>query len=174
MKDTGRIHIYYGDGKGKTTAAIGQCIRAAGSGLQILFFQFLKGNDASERSVLESIPGITILYGRDNEKKVSNMNRDERVMLRRYDNKALDEIVKFCSHFDVLVLDEALTAIAMHLLSEEKIISFLEHKPRGLEIILTGYTASESVLALGDYVTYMEKVCHPCDEGKLPRRGIEY
>ena len=61
MMGTGRIHMYYGDGKGKTTAAVGQVVRAAGSGLQVLVFQFLKNNDSSERKILEQIPTITCL-----------------------------------------------------------------------------------------------------------------
>ena len=60
---TGRIHMYYGDGKGKTTAAVGQAVRAAGAGLQVLFFQFLKDNSSNERKILESVPGITCLPG---------------------------------------------------------------------------------------------------------------
>lgn len=64
-KGTGRIHMYYGDGKGKTTAAVGQAIRAAGYGLKVLFFQFLKDNTSNERKVLEAVPGIVCLPGRD-------------------------------------------------------------------------------------------------------------
>ena len=63
MEGTGRIHLYYGDGKGKTTAAMGQVIRAAGSGLKVLVFQFLKNNESSERKILEEIPNVTCLYG---------------------------------------------------------------------------------------------------------------
>ncbi len=174
MKDTGRIHIYYGDGKGKTSAAVGVAVRAAGAGLQVLFFQFLKGNDASERNVLEQVDGITVLYGQDMDKKVRNLNSDERVQLRKYDNKALDEIVKFCTHFDVLILDEVLTALELKLISEEKLVSFLKHKPRGLEIVLTGERVTEKVIEQGDYITRMRKVRHPADQGKLPRKGIEY
>ena len=63
MMGTGRIHMYYGDGKGKTTAAVGQAVRAAGYGLQVLFFQFLKDNSSNERKILEAVPGITCLPG---------------------------------------------------------------------------------------------------------------
>ena len=136
MMGTGRIHMYYGDGKGKTTAAVGQAVRAAGYGLQVLFFQFLK--------------------------------------LRHYNNKALDEIVKFCTNFDVLVLDEALCAIHLNVLSEEKIRSFLEHKPRGLEVILTGHEVSQDMLDLADYATMMMKVKHPYDRKVMAREGIEF
>ena len=75
---------------------------------QVLFFQFLKDNSSNERKILESVPGITCLPGRDQVKFVSRMNGDEKAELRHYNNKALDEIVKFCTNFDVLVLDESL------------------------------------------------------------------
>ena len=155
---TGRIHMYYGDGKGKTTAAVGQAVRAAGAGLQVLFFQFL----------------ITCLPGRDQVKFVSRMNGDEKAELRHYNNKALDEIVKFCTNFDVLVLDESLCAIHLNVLSEEKIRSFLEHKPRGLEIIMTGHEVSQDLLDLADYATMMMKVKHPYDRKVQAREGIEF
>ena len=184
MMGTGRIHMYYGDGKGKTRAAVGQAVRAAGYGLQVLFFQFLKDNSSNERKILEAVPGITCLPGRDQVKFVSRMNGDEKAELRHYNNKALDEIVKFCTNFDVLVLDEALCAIHLNVLSEEyiekyfetypKIKSFLEHKPRGLEVILTGHEVSQDMLDLADYATMMMKVKHPYDRKVMAREGIEF
>ena len=137
MTGTGKIHVYYGKGKGKTTAAMGQVLRAAGHGLHVLVFQFLKDNSSGERRILEEIPNITCLPGREQVKFVSQMNREERAGLKHYNTKALDEIVKFCGPFDMLLLDEALCAVELEVLSEEKLISFLQHKPRGLEIILT-------------------------------------
>ena len=174
MMGTGRIHMYYGDGKGKTTAAVGQAVRAAGYGLQVLFFQFMKDNSSNERKILEAVPGITCLPGRDQVKFVSRMNGDEKAELRHYNNKALDEIVKFCTNFDVLVLDEALCAIHLNVLSEEKIRSFLEHKPRGLEVILTGHEVSQDMLDLADYATMMMKVKHTYDRKVMAREGIEF
>ena len=160
MIGTGRIHVYYGDGKGKTTAAMGLALRAAGSGLDVLMFQFLKDNSSSERVILEQIPNVTCLPGKDRVKFVNN--------------KALDEIIKFCGPFDVLVLDEILCAVQLGVLSEEKLVEFLEHKPRGLEIVLTGHVVSDKVLELADYVTEIRKVKHPYDQGITAREGIEY
>ncbi len=174
MTGTGRIHIYYGDGKGKTTAAMGQIMRAAGCGFKVLVFQFLKDNTSSERAVLEALPAVTCLPGRDDVKFYSQMNSDERTEAAHYNNKALDEIVKFCSPFDMLLLDEALCAVKLGLLNEDKLVSFLEHKPKELEIILTGHEASERILKLGDYVTKMCKVRHPYEKGVQARKGIEY
>ena len=174
MMDTGRIHIYFGDGKGKTTAAVGQAVRAAGYGFRVLFFQFLKDTFSNERKILEQISNITCLPGREQVKFVSRMNGDEKAELLHYNNKALDEIVKFCSPFDLLVMDEALCAVGLKVLSEEKLISFLKHKPRGLEIVLTGHQASDRMKEIADYATEMHKIKHPYDLGKLAREGIEF
>ena len=174
MMDTGRIHIYFGDGKGKTTAAVGQAVRAAGHGFRVLFFQFLKDNSSNERKILEQISNITCLPGREQVKFVSRMNGEEKAERLHYNNKALDESVKFCSPFDLLVMDEALCAVGLKVLSEEKLISFLQHKPRGLEIVLTGHQVSDRMKEIADYATEMHKIKHPYDLGKLAREGIEF
>ena len=111
MLGTGLVHIYYGDGKGKTTAAMGQAIRAAGSGLKVLVFQFMKDNSSSERKALEMIPNITLLPGKRHTKFYNQMNSEEKAEYRHYNTKALDEIAKFCINFDVLVMDEAVCAV---------------------------------------------------------------
>lgn len=174
MTGTGRIHIYYGDGKGKTTAAVGLAVRAAGSGLKVLFFQFLKDNSSNERKILEALPGVTCLPGREPVKFVSKMNGDERIEFRHYNNKALDEIIKFCGPFDMLILDEVLCALNLEVLSEEKLISFIQHKPRGLEIVMTGPRLPDNLLEMADYVTEVRKVKHQFDLGRSARKGIEF
>ena len=146
---------------------MGLVLRAAGSGLDVLMFQFLKDNSSSERIILEQIPNVTCLPGKDRVKFVSKMNADEKARLKHYNNKALDEIIKFCGPFDVLV-------VQLGVLSEEKLVEFLEHKPRGLEIVLTGHVVSDKVLELADYVTEIRKVKHPYDQGITAREGIEY
>lgn len=174
MMGTGLIHIYYGDGKGKTTAAVGQAVRAAGSGLEVLFFQFMKDNTSSERKILEQIPNITCLPGKRHVKFYNQMNGDEKAEYRHYNMKALDEIAKFCINFDVLILDEAVCAVDLGLLSERKLVDFLKHKPRGLEVILTGHHVTDHLLEIADYVTEMRKVKHPFDLGRSSREGIEF
>lgn len=174
MTGTGRIHVYYGDGKGKTTAAMGQALRAAGCGLKVLVFQFLKNNSSNERNILEQIPNITCLPGRERVKFFSQMTGEEKLELRHYNTKALDEIIKFCPSFDMLVLDEALCAVKLGMLSEDKLIGFLTRKPRGLEVILTGHEVSKKMLKAADYATEMQKIKHPYDLGKTAREGIEF
>lgn len=174
MIGTGLVHIYYGDGKGKTTAAMGQAIRAAGSGLKVLVFQFMKDNTSGERVILEQLENVTLLPGKRHAKFYNQMNSEDKAQYRRYNTKALDEIVKFCINFDVLVLDEAVCAVDLGLLSEEKLISFIKHKPRGLEIIMTGHHMTDGLLEVADYVTEMTKIKHPFDVGRSARAGIEF
>ena len=174
MLGTGLVHIYYGDGKGKTTAAMGQAIRAAGSGLKVLVFQFMKDNSSSERKALEMIPNITLLPGKRHTKFYNQMNSEEKAEYRHYNTKALDEIAKFCINFDVLVMDEAVCAVDLGLLSEEKLVKFVKHKPRGLEIVMTGHHMTDALFECADYVTEMTKVKHPYDTGRSAREGIEF
>ena len=107
-------------------------------------------------------------------KFVSKMNGDERIEFRHYNNKALDEIIKFCGPFDMLILDEALCALNLEVLSEEKLISFIQHKPRGLEIVMTGPRLPDNLLEMADYVTEVRKVKHQFDLGRSARKGIEF
>ena len=102
------------------------------------------------------------------------MSSGEKEEVRHYNNKTLDEIAKLAASFDVLLLDESLCAVKLGLLNEDKLSGFLWHKPRGLEVILTGHAVSEKMQALADYVTEIRKVKHPYDKGVSSRQGIEY
>lgn len=174
MPDTGKIHIYYGGGKGKTTAAIGQAVRAAGNGLKVLVVQFLKDNSSGERYILEKIPGITCFHGKDKVKFVSRMNEEEKRNLKEYNENVMDEISKVCDFFDMIILDEILCAVWLKVLDEDRLLQFLERKKEQLEIILTGHEATENVLKIADYVTEIRKIKHPFDKGLKARKGIEY
>lgn len=174
MADTGKIHVYYGYGKGKTTAAVGQAVRAAGAGLRVLFFQFLKDNSSGERIILEGIPQVTCIAGKENVKFYRQMDETEQRELKNYYIEKMDEIVKLCDRFDVMILDEALCAVLLGALDEDRLMGFLEHKPEGLEVILTGHEVPEKVLEIASYATEMKKKKHPFDAGLRARAGIEY
>ncbi len=174
MEDEGKIHVYYGEGKGKTTAAVGQTVRAAGAGLRVLVFQFLKDNSSSERMVLEKLPGVTCIPGRDKVKFYSQMSEAERLDIKNYNKIMLDEIIKLCDSFDILFLDEVLCAISLDALDEDRLLGFLKAKPKRLEVILTGHEVSGKVLEIASYATEMKKRKHPFDAGFGARAGIEY
>lgn len=171
----GLIQIYYGDGKGKTTAALGQIVRAAGYGYRVLFYQFMKNNDSSERKILEQIREITCLKGPESVKFSFLMTQEEKAASRKYHEDMLTAIQEMLARerYDVVFLDEAVYTVAAGLLSEEHLIRFMEEKPEETELILTGNTPTGKMLALADYVTEIKKIKHPFDLGQPARRGIE-
>lgn len=173
-KEKGCLHLYYGNGKGKTTAAIGQMIRAAGAGKQVFMYQFLKNNDSSERKVLSTIPGITCMKGKSCVKFTKDMTKEEKEINLEENNQKLEEIFKKAKDYDVLVLDEALYAISLNQLSEELLLQHLNERPEHQEVILTGRKPSSAIIALADYCSHIQKEKHPFDEGLSGRRGIEF
>jgi len=172
---TGLIHIYCGDGKGKTTTGMGLCARAAGYGLHVLIYQFMKDNSTSERKVLNLSDNITIVDGLPQEKFSFQMTPDEKAertsyyenQLRAVTQKAADE------NYDLLFLDEIIYTIRAGLLDEALLLQFLENKPEHLEVILTGQGPSEALIEKANYVSEIRKIRHPFDQGIRARGGIE-
>ena len=146
----GLVHIYCGDGKGKTTTSVGLTVRAAGSGKKVLFYQFLKDNSSSERNILEKVPGITLVRGREMQKFTFQMNEQELDELRIYNNEMLDKLFEMAKDYDMLVMDESVYAIKSNLLDEEKLITHLEEKPVGLEVVLAGRNPSQKLMNHAD------------------------
>ena len=108
MKERGLIHVYTGDGKGKTTAGMGLSVRAAGAGLKVLIYQFMKDNGTSERKILESLPGVTFLDGLPMEKFSFQLTEEEKQEKRRFYEDQLKEAVRIAQEggYDLLFLDE--------------------------------------------------------------------
>lgn len=175
MNGQGLIHCYCGDGKGKTTAALGLALRAAGAGKKVLLLQFLKGRDTSELRVLERIPEITVLRGNASEKFSFQM--DERERQQAYDMHCKNLLTAVeaarAGACDLLVLDEAMAAVSTGLIDEDLLRNFVENKPQPLELVLTGRNPPEWLLERADYVTEMVKRKHPFDSGISARTGVE-
>ncbi len=171
--EKGLIHVYYGGGKGKTTCGMGLCIRAAGAGLKVLIVQFLKTSDSSEVNILKTIPGITYLEGVQNPKFIFQMSEEEKERERNLYRELFLRICRLAGEYDVLFMDEILHAVNFGMISKENLVEFLKNKPEGLEIILTGYHPAEEVLDVADYVSFIDKVKHPFDQGIPERIGIE-
>ena len=127
MKQTGYIHIYCGDGKGKTTTGMGLCARAAGSGLKVLVYQFMKDNTTCERAVLEQIPGITFVDGLPQEKFSFQMTDSEKAQRRGYYESQFSLVTEKASRegYQVLFLDEIIYTIRAGLFSEELLLDWL-------------------------------------------------
>lgn len=175
MKQLGYIHIYCGDGKGKTTCAMGLCARAAGSGLKVLIYQFMKDNRTCERKALEAIPGITFADGLAQEKFSFRMTDEEKEARRQYyRSQFLSVTERACREgYNLLFLDEIIYAIRAGLFQEKLLLDWLCTKPEELEVILTGQGPSQSLMNLADYVSEICKRKHPFDQGVPARRGIE-
>lgn len=175
MPEKGCIHIYEGDGKGKTTAAVGLGIRYAGTGGRVLFTQFLKRNDSGELNILEQIENIYLLRCEKNFGFTFRMTPEEKEIAAIYYNahlkKVLTEAVE--NEIGLLVLDEVIDACNHNLIEQKELQYFLKEKPQKMEVVLTGRKPAEELLELADYVTYMEKRKHPYDKGMGARKGIE-
>ena len=122
----GLVHIYHGDGKGKTTCGVGLCIRAAGAGMKVLVFQFLKKNDSSELNILRNLPNITVMDGLDSAKFVFQMTEQEKAKARDFYENAFEDICRKAvkEEYDLLFLDEGLHAVNYGMLSEERLLDF--------------------------------------------------
>lgn len=166
------IQLYTGKGKGKTTAAIGLAIRAAGNGMRVFIGQFVKGMPYSELVVLESLPLIEIQQlGRDcfikHEPELADIEAAQAGW------KLVREIISSQS-FDVLILDELCIALFYKLIESNEVIETLRNAPAEMEIIITGRYASDELIALADLVTEMRSIKHYYDNGTEARKGIEY
>lgn len=172
---TGLIHIYCGDGKGKTTTGMGLCARAAGYGFRVLIYQFMKDNSTSERKVLNLSDNITIVDGLPQEKFSFQMTPEEKADRKHYYESQLQALIrKACDEkYDVLFLDEIIYTIRAGLLDESLLLDFLKTRPAELEVILTGQGPSEALIDAADYVSEIRKIKHPFDKGICARAGIE-
>ena len=172
----GFIHIYTGDGKGKTTTAVGLTLRAAGRGKQVVFCQFLKSDDSGERVVFKQLSSVTLMPCPQRIKFVFQMNEEEKKAAQRECGALFETAVETARRqkSDLLVFDEIFGAVSTGLLSKEEVLRFLKDKPQALEVVLTGRDPAEEFLSLADYVSEIRKVKHPYDRGCPARKGIEY
>lgn len=169
----GCVHIYCGDGKGKTTCAMGLCVRAAGAGKKVLLHQFLKDNFSSERQVIDHLPGVTVVPGAPMDKFTFQMNEQELAALKESNDAMFAKLCAMAGDYDMLILDESVYTMDMGLLSEEPVIDFLSHRPEHLEVVLTGRNPSGRLEEQADYISEIGKRKHPFDRGLSSRVGIE-
>ena len=172
----GLVHIYCGNGKGKTTASVGAAVRAAGNGKTVLIKRFLKNDHSGEVEALKQIPGITVLPCTRQFGFSWKMKQEKKEEAKKYYGKELEKAWKMAldQEIDMLVLDEAVGACTLGFIEEERLLELIGSKPEKLEVILTGRNPSETLLAVADYVTEMVMRAHPYTRGIPARKGIEY
>lgn len=169
------IHIYCGDGKGKTTASIGLIIRALGSGMKVIFLQMLKNSPTSEIKILENLEGLTVLRGKAGKPFTFKMTEGEKELTREIHNENLETAINMIKseNIGMLVIDECIASYNLNLLDRELLLDFIYNKPRNLELVLTGREPSEELVDRADYVSEIKKIKHPFDKGIGARIGIE-
>ena len=171
MERTGLVHLYYGDGKGKTTAAMGLALRALGSGKKVVVLQFLKGGQSGEIPLLEQL-GAKIYRGKAGQKFVFQMNEAEKAATRDLQNRNL--AAAMTEDADLLVLDEAGSAWELDMVDKALLQKAVLARPAAQECVLTAHAAPRWMLDAADYVTEMKCCRHPYQKGIAARKGIEY
>jgi cob(I)alamin adenosyltransferase len=168
----GFVHVYTGDGKGKTTAALGLALRAAGAGWRVFLGQFVKGTPGSELAALKRFSDLITIRQFGGSRLVKPIPTQEEI-----DGAAIG-LAESCEaivseDYRLVILDEANMAAALRLVSVDDLASLIDARPPGVELVLTGRWAHEAILARADLVTEMREVKHYYREGVVARTGIE-
>ena len=166
------LHIYHGDGKGKTTAAIGLALRMAGRGKRVVVAQFLKCEDSGERLALAQLPGVELLPLPDCLPFTFQLTEEQRREERERYARMLSRLEELAPRVDLMVLDEVCDAIDCGLVESGDVLSLLNHYEG--EVVITGRQGHGQLLLRADYVTRMEKEKHPFDRGVEAREGVEW
>ncbi len=163
------IQIYTGDGKGKTTAAVGLAVRASAH-CKVLFAQFIKNGDSSEVEILKTIPNIDYrAFGQGNW----ILKDEEKTKERKNVSRGFEYLRANCKKYKVIIMDEAVTAVSLGIINDNKLINLAKEIGKDREVIMTGRGATESMIEKADLVTEMKKVKHYYDKGANARKGIE-
>lgn len=170
---SGFIHVYTGNGKGKTTAALGLALRAAGAGKKVFIAQFVKGMHYAELDALRRLePEITLRqYGRDCF--IRHEPEDKDIALARHGLAEVSEMIR-SGAYDVVILNEACIALYYKLFTLEELLEVLRFRPENMEIVITGRYAPPELIEMADLVTEMKEVKHYYNSGIEARKGIEF
>ncbi|WP_367924384.1 cob(I)yrinic acid a,c-diamide adenosyltransferase [uncultured Ruthenibacterium sp.] len=171
MEEQGRVHLYWGDGKGKTTAAMGLALRALGNGMSVTVVQFLKGSSTGEVHLLKQL-GAKVYRGKAGQKFVFQMNEDEKKQTAYLQTQNLR--LALSSPCDLLVLDEACAAWQLDMIDKELLQQAVLQRPNRQEVVLTGREPAQWMQQAADYSTEMRCHRHPYEQGVTARRGIEF
>ncbi len=170
----GLVQLFTGNGKGKTSAALGTVIRALGHGLRVYIVFFMKGNyPYGERRILSRLPNVKMAsFGQKGFVDPANIKPEEKEQARLALATAREATLS--SNYDLVVLDEINIAVAWKLIELDDVVKLISDKPPNVELILTGRGADARLIELADLVTEMVKIKHPYDKGIKTRKGIDY
>lgn len=174
--DPGLTHLYHGDGKGKTTAAIGLAVRAAGAGKRVVFAQFLKGNDTSELRSFEKIENIAVIRNTKDFGFFFQMSDSEKQEIRKMHTDNLKIIIGIIKNgeCDVLILDEITYPYNWNIIDKQLLEELITTKPYEMELVLTGRDPADYLVEHSDYITEMKCIRHPFEKKIAARKGIEF
>ena len=167
----GLVHLYWGDGKGKTTAAMGLALRALGNGSRVVIVQFLKGMESGEIALLRQL-GATIYRGKAGQKFVFQMNEEEKQLTREMQTENLLQALR--TPADLLILDEACAACQLNMVDVDLLKQAVLQKPSAQELVLTGREPAGWMQDAADYSTEMRCPRHPYETGITARKGVEF
>lgn len=168
---TGLVHLYWGEGKGKTTAAMGLALRALGAGRRVVIVQFLKGGPSGEIPLLEKL-GAQVLRGKAGQKFTFQMSEAEKAETKTLQTENLRRALAL--EADLLVLDEACAAWQKDLVDRELLKQAVLERPQGREAVLTGRNPPDWLWEAADYITEMKCHRHPFEQGIPAREGVEF
>ncbi|MDR3254953.1 MAG: cob(I)yrinic acid a,c-diamide adenosyltransferase [Synergistaceae bacterium] len=172
--DRGYVQVYTGDGKGKTTAAIGLVVRALGAGMNVFFAQFIKGGRYSEIESLESIPVGDAFVCRQYGKGCFVLRAPEEEDIAAARDGLADALREMRrGRYQLVVLDEANVAVKLGLLEESALLRFVDERPEAVELVITGRGATTALIERADLVTEMREIKHYYQKGVRARKGIE-
>ncbi|MFQ5956897.1 MAG: cob(I)yrinic acid a,c-diamide adenosyltransferase [Candidatus Brocadiales bacterium] len=172
MERIGTVQVYTGDGKGKTTAAVGQAIRALGHGHRVLVVQFLKGRQSGEVAVLEAMENVTVERYGSSRFVCGNPTPEDVELAKKGFGKAREAALS--GQYDLVILDEINLLVDYKMLDVNQVVQLIKERPKGVELILTGRNAHPQVIEAADLVSEVRAVKHYYEKGISARPGVEY
>lgn len=176
--EKGCIQLYYGDGKGKTTAAMGQILRCVGHGFKVLVYQFLKEPTSGEVSVIRSLPGVDYIANEGTIPFLFNLSPEQQEYYREIFLQKFRQVEEkyYSGQYDLCVLDEVIDAYQLDMIPKEDLLRMMDQRPEHTELVITGHQYGaplDELMERADYVTKFVKEKHPFDKGQGCRVGIE-
>ncbi len=173
--EKGLMHIYHGDGKGKTTAAIGLAVRAAGAGMRVSFVQFMKDGTSAELDVLKKIEKVEVYAIKNTFGFTWNMQDEDRIKLRMRNDREMRAMIKAVKEeiYQLLIVDEMMSAYQGGFVDKSSVHELVQLCKGTTELVFTGRNPAKELLSKADYITEMRNEKHPYERGISARTGIE-